>query len=478
MDNQDQKKPVIDAGGPKRQPPVIDAKAVPSPTSAGPESKVAGAPPSTVRPAVIPPRPAPVAPAAQASKPEPAKESEAAPAPAKPTKAAKARPHYAYVILLGALTAFAGSVALHMLQDPQQDVVTLKAKVASIQAQLGKVADESAKSRLGVASDQARLAQLSEDMAKLAGPKSATTLTKNAASDLVQPAPAGAPDQQSAAPATPQAKLPTGTANAAGSTSATTNTQSTASDLAQPTTAPANVPAQQSAASVTALAALSASMATLQGKVATLDQSMPKVNAALAANQSAIQDNKAQIAAAMATPQGAALAVVSQSIAAALQQNRSFPIEVKALQGLHVDPNLLAPLAKIADKGPVATSALATSFAPILEAITKAETPVTPAPQGMMGWIGAKAASLVQVRDTRLPVGDAPGAAAAKIEVALQQGNAALALKDWDALPDSAKKLSADWVAPLQQRVASEASVQKLSETALAAMTSQMAHSQ
>ncbi len=431
MNDKDQKTPPVDAGGPKRQPPVIDAKAVPLATGAVPEAKTTSPAPSTVRPAAIPPRPAPAAAAAQTPKPEPIKESPAAAAPAKPAKPAKARPHYAYAILLGALTAFAGSVALHMLQGPQADVAGLQAKVASLQSQLGKVADESAKSRLGVASDEARMAQLSAAMDKLAGPKSATTLA-----------------------------------------------QSAQSDLAQPPTAAAGTPAPQSAASVTALTALSASMTALQSKVATLDQNMPKVNAALAANESAIAANKAQIATAMATPQGAALAVVTQNIAAALQQGRGFPIEFKALQGLHVDAALLAPLAKVADKGPVSTAALATSFAPVLAAITKAETPATPAPQGVMGWIGAKAATLVQVRDTRLPVGNAPGAGAAKVEAALRQGNDALALQDWQALPDAAKKLGADWVEALQQRVAAEATVQKLSEEALAAMTSQMAHPQ
>ncbi|MBV1706458.1 MAG: hypothetical protein KGQ37_04550 [Hyphomicrobiales bacterium] len=443
MNDKDQKTAPVDAGGPKRQPPVIDAKAVPLATSQAPETKATGPATNTVRSAAIPPRPATATAPAQPLKAEPAKDAMAKTAPAAPAKPdnpdkpAKAHPHYAYAILLGALTALAGSVALHMVQGPQADVASLKAKVAALQSQLGKIADESAKSRLGLASDQASIARISADVAKLAGPKSATTLAE------------GTTDKAPLTGTTAAAQAP----------------------QAAPTAASA-----PSAASATALAALSASMATLQGKVATLDQSMPKVNAALAANQSAIAENKAKIAAAMATPQGAALAVVSQSIAAALQQGRAFPIEFKALQGMHVDAALLAPLAQIADKGPVSTATLATSFAPVLAAITRAQTPATPAPQGVMGWIGAKAATLVQVRDTRLPVGNAPGAGAAKVEDALRQGHDTLALQDWEALPPDARKLGADWVIPLQQRVAAEATVQKLSQEALAAMTSQMAH--
>lgn len=501
MDTSGKAPPPVDAGGPRRQPQVIDVKAEPAPpgaarpaeskpaasaseTTASAPAKPAPAAQATVRPSAIPPRPAP------AATPEPTPAPVAAPV----AKVAKAKPHYAYAILLGALTALAGSAALHMIYDPQQQLASLSAKVATLQAkqqqlaglgtkvttlqtQLGKVADDSARSRLSAESDHARVTALSAEMTRLSGSKNEIALTRNpvagvvASSTTPSPAPAGAD-----AALTASTLVVPGSAAAPGVPSPAPTSPQTASTAAT-AIAPgsATAPAAQSAASIAALAAVTASLSKLQGKVATLDQSMPKVDAALAAHESAIKANQAQIVKAMATPNGAAIAVVSQSIIAALQQGRAFPTELKALQSLHVDPALLAPLAKVADKGPSSTADLARSFAPELAAITKGETPATPAPKGVMGWIGAKAATLVQVRDTRLPQGDEPGAAAARVEAALRRGDAAGALKDWNAMPESAKKLSAAWVAPLQERADAEAAVQKLNEEALAAMTSQTA---
>lgn len=511
----------VDGGGPKRQPQVIDVKAEAS--AAGPAAEKAAGP----KPAAATPAPSGAAPLTQANvrpsafPPRPAVQAtpEPTPAAAPVIKTKKAKPHYAYAILLGALTALAGSVALHMINDPQQQMVGLSAKVAQLQDQLAKVADISARSRLSGEADHARVTALSAEIAKVSGPKNEMAVTQNSSANPAVAAATPTPTKPARAVATPNTPAPVA-ANpakaakamtpaaadaasapmvpdlatvASGSTPAASDakTAHAASATAPVVPGPAApgpaiasavpkpdvaFPVVQSAASIAALAAVTASLSSLQGKVASLDQTLPKVDATLAAHETAIKANQAQIVKAMATPNGAAVAVVSQSIAAALAQGRAFPTQFKALQGLHVDAGLLAPLAKVADKGPASTTALASSFTPELAAITQAETPATPAPQGVMGWIGSKAATLVQLRDTSLPMGHAPGAAAAKVEEALRHGDATDAWKDWNAMSEAAKKLSAGWVAPLQDRVEAEAAVQKLNEGALAAMTGPSTH--
>ena len=480
----------LGGGGPRRQPQVIDVKVIdvkaePAPASFG-AAKAAEPKPGAIKSEPVEPEPVKQATVRPSASP-PLSAAQTAPEPAAAAQVVKVKkntPHYAYAILLGALTAFAASVALHMIKDPQQQVAGLSAKIMKLQEQLGRVADRSDQSRLGIEADHAHVTALSMEVAKLSEPKNEVALTQNASPNMGAAVPMpGAADTAivPAAPAMPVPVVPnTGTAGN-DATQAPADSSAAPSEPRLAASSPANAaalpksaveaPVVQSAASIAALAAVSSSLSSLQGKVATIDQTLPKLDATLAAHETAIKANQAQIVKAMATPNGTALAVVSQSIAAALARGRGFPTEFKALQSLHVDAALLAPLAKVADKGPASTVDLAKSFVPQLAAITHAETPPTPAPQGVMGWIGSKAATLVQLRDTSVPIGHEPGAEAAKVEEALRHGDAAGALKDWNAMPDAAKKLSAAWVAPLKDRAEAEAAAQKLNEGALAVMT-------
>ncbi|MBV1700228.1 MAG: hypothetical protein KGQ46_00240 [Hyphomicrobiales bacterium] len=400
-----------------REPQTIDAKVVASTVHEPAVANVppaAGSPPKpaqTTKPGTpaASPNAAPPASGATSAKPASASAESATAANAKAanpaaTKATgKPRSSVAFAVLAGAGVALLGSIALHMINDPETEIGTLQNAVRN---QAHDFSDFKAQSQTTIAALQKQVAAL-------------------------QAAPVAA-----ASPASP-----------------------------------ALVRAEPGPASSAPPSVSSNILANLQSRIDKVDQALPPIVADLAAQ-------KTQIAKIASTPNAAALAEIAQSTLRAIDQSRPFPLELKALQELHVPDEQLTPLAKIAEKGAPDARELAKAFAPVMEKITAASAPPPPATHDTMGWLVSKAASLVKVRPVGVQAGHSPTAIASQVEAELQAGHADQALTLWHSLPAATQGLGSDWASGLDARQAAQTAATKILNGAIAAMATPNANAE
>ena len=169
----------------------------------------------------------------------------------------------------------------------------------------------------------------------------------------------------------------------------------------------------------------------------------------------------------------AVLAVALADLKSAVDTGRPFRSELDVVKAASTAAPLdLSPLDGFADKGVPTTAALRDRLHAVTRAMHEAEEATTAGPSWSDRLL-AHAGNLVRVR----PVGDKGGtdlgALVSRIEARMVAGDLAGALTAWKALPDTARKTSADWGAALEARVAVDtalatattAAVSKLSPT-------------
>lgn len=151
---------------------------------------------------------------------------------------------------------------------------------------------------------------------------------------------------------------------------------------------------------------------------------------------------------------------LAQSLGAAISSGAPFAAQVEALAGLGVTPDRLAPLREAAKTGVATNAQLARDLAALEpKIVTRAEAPAS---ASVVDRLTSSALNLVRVRPAGDATGDTPAEIFARMTRALQTGDVAAAVKDWEKLPDPAKAASADWAKRAKDRLTAEGAARAL----------------
>ncbi|PZV34225.1 COG4223 family protein [Mesorhizobium kowhaii] len=163
-----------------------------------------------------------------------------------------------------------------------------------------------------------------------------------------------------------------------------------------------------------------------------------------------------------------ALAIAASALKAALDRGAPFSAELETFAAISPDAPQLATLRAYAEKGVPTRAEIASQADAAANAMVAAATPVDEN-AGFLQNLMSSAESLVKVR----PIGAVEGAGApetvARIEVAVNQGDYAKALSEYDTLPEAVKAAGADFAGKLKARIEVETQVDALISGAMKA---------
>lgn len=163
-----------------------------------------------------------------------------------------------------------------------------------------------------------------------------------------------------------------------------------------------------------------------------------------------------------------ALAIAASALKAALDRGAPFSAELDTLAAISPNASELATLRPYAEKGVPTRTEIASQMGAAANAMVAAATPVDQN-AGFLQNLMASAESLVKVR----PIGAVEGAGApetvARMEVAVNQGDYAKALSEYNTLPEAAKAAGADFAGKLKARIEVETQVDALISGAMKA---------
>ncbi|MBN9270055.1 MAG: COG4223 family protein [Mesorhizobium sp.] len=163
-----------------------------------------------------------------------------------------------------------------------------------------------------------------------------------------------------------------------------------------------------------------------------------------------------------------ALAIAASALKAALDRGAPFSAELETFAAIAPNAPELATLRGYADKGVPTRAEIATQVDAAANAMVAAAKPAD-ANAGFFQNLVSSAQSLVKVR----PVGAVEGKGApetvARMEVAVNQGDYAKALSEYETLPDAAKAAGADFAGKLKARIEVEAQIGALIADAMKA---------
>ena len=200
----------------------------------------------------------------------------------------------------------------------------------------------------------------------------------------------------------------------------------------------------------------------VEDKIEPLPGALTDLRAALTADGASARTGADQ---AQAAAKSAALLVVAQSIAAAIDAGQPYKPALEALGALKAPPAIVDALRPAAGGAPSLAS-LASGFAKIERALFV--PPAPPEGANLLERLSRSASALVRVRPASDPEGDSPADHAARIERALARGDGAAALAAWEGLPDAAKAASADWAKALAARTSAQEAARALLSDAMA----------
>jgi len=173
------------------------------------------------------------------------------------------------------------------------------------------------------------------------------------------------------------------------------------------------------------------------GRVAALEQSVSQLSGKVEA-----QASQPKIA----------LAIAASALKAALDRGAPFAAELDTFAAIAPDAPELAVLRSYAEKGVPTRATIASEAEAAANAMVEAAKPADQN-AGFFQSLVSSAESLVKVR----PVGAVEGKGApetvARMEVAVNQGDYAKALSEYDTLPDAAKAAGADFAGKLKARL-------------------------
>ncbi|PBC10611.1 COG4223 family protein [Mesorhizobium sp. WSM3859] len=182
------------------------------------------------------------------------------------------------------------------------------------------------------------------------------------------------------------------------------------------------------------------------GRVAALEQSVSQLSGKVEA-----QASQPKIA----------LAIAASALKSALDRGAPFATELDTFAAIAPDAPELAALRSYAEKGVPTRATIASEADAAANAMVEAAKPVDQN-AGFFQSLVSSAESLVKVR----PVGTVEGKGApetvARMEMAVNQGDYAKALSEYDTLPDSAKAAGADFAGKLKARLEVEKQLEAL----------------
>ena len=200
----------------------------------------------------------------------------------------------------------------------------------------------------------------------------------------------------------------------------------------------------------------------VEDKIEPLPGALTDLRAALTTDGASARTGADQ---AQAAAKSAALVVVAQSIAAAIDAGQPYKPALEALGALKAPPAIVDALRPAAGGAPNLAS-LVSSFAKVERALFA--PPAPPEGANLLERLTRSASALVRVRPASDPEGDSPADHAARIERALASGDGAAALAQWERLPDAAKAASADWAKALRARTSAQEAARALLSDAMA----------
>lgn len=163
-----------------------------------------------------------------------------------------------------------------------------------------------------------------------------------------------------------------------------------------------------------------------------------------------------------------ALAIAASALKAALDRGAPFAAELETFAAISPDAPEIAGLRAYAEKGVPTRAEIAAEMPAAANAMVAASEPVDQN-AGFLQSLLSSAESLVKVR----PIGAVEGAGApetvARMEVAVNQGDYAKALSEYDTLPEAVKAAGADFAGRLKARIEVEKQVDALISGAMKA---------
>ncbi|AZO10693.1 MULTISPECIES: mitofilin family membrane protein [unclassified Mesorhizobium] len=174
-----------------------------------------------------------------------------------------------------------------------------------------------------------------------------------------------------------------------------------------------------------------------EGRIAALEQSVSQLSGKVEA-----QASQPKIA----------LAIAASALKAALDRGAPFATELDTFAAIAPDAPEIAALRSYAEKGVPTRATIASEVDAAASAMVEAATPVDP-DAGLFQSLVSSAKSLVKVRPVGAVEGKGVPETVARIEVAVNQGDYAKALSEYDTLPDTAKTAGADFASKLKARL-------------------------
>ncbi|MBB6465697.1 COG4223 family protein [Aminobacter carboxidus] len=211
----------------------------------------------------------------------------------------------------------------------------------------------------------------------------------------------------------------------------------------------------------------STEVAALNERVAGIDAAVKSAGEAAAADDGKIATLEQSVSAltskveAQASQPKIALAIAASALKAAVDRGAGFGAELETFAAISPEAPELAALRAHAEKGVPTRADIVAETDAAANAMIAAAKPVSE-DAGILERLVSSAEQLVQVR----PIGSVEGAGVpetvARMEVAINQGDFAKAVAEYDTLPDTAKAAGADFVAKLKARLDVETLVDTL----------------
>jgi hypothetical protein len=219
--------------------------------------------------------------------------------------------------------------------------------------------------------------------------------------------------------------------------------------------APADLgPLNEKLAALEALVKAAGDASTAQeGRLAALEQSVTQLSARVEA-----QASQPKIA----------LAIAASALKAALDRGAPFAAELDTFAAIVPDAPQIAALRPHAEKGVPARAEIAGQMDAAANAMVAAAAPVD-ADAGFFQRLLSSAESLVKVRPIGAVEGKGVPETVARMEVAVNQGDYARALAEYDTLPEAVKAAGADFAGKLKSRIEVETQIDALISGAMKA---------
>ncbi|HEY2228480.1 MAG TPA: hypothetical protein VGI22_12240 [Xanthobacteraceae bacterium] len=220
--------------------------------------------------------------------------------------------------------------------------------------------------------------------------------------------------------------------------------------------------AQSDEKSNAAVDANTALIAALANRLDALEGSAKTTETALAAEL-------AKHGAEIADDRSVRTAVIAAALAAAVERGRPFAAELQAAQAQAADPDMLAPLAPFAAAGVPNPNALVRELSSLEPALLQAAE-TKPPESGFLEKLEAHAERLVRIRPIEEVTGDEPTAVIARVEIKAARGDVPGALMELGKLSPPLRAPAQAWIDKAQGRAAALAASRRFAADALAAL--------